>query len=671
MRSIGHVEEVSGRALRLFGIFQDITEQHALQLHRQNFFDLSMDLITIIQDGQITEVNAAWESLMGFSGYEVIDKPFATHASDRDKEKCDQMLIWLEELASVTNFEIRFITAEGMERWLSWNAIFESENKTIYAIARDVTDIKHTEEALIKATDDAEAASRAKSEFVATMSHEIRTPMNGVLGMVQLLEETDITLQQKDYIDAIRDSGKALLTIIDDVLDFSKIEAGRLEIDPIPFNLERASFDVVRLLAPKAQEKCIDLVLDYDRDCPLQVVADPGRVRQILMNLLGNAIKFTDKGYVALRIMITESYEKSIWVRFEVEDTGIGINKTGVEKLFQPFSQVDASTTRNYGGTGLGLAISRQLVRLMGGEIGVDSIEGKGTTFWLELPFELGEQPQDSKADLAGRSIMLLEEDSLSRKILVRLCKHWGMLVEVYSNLDDAMINLQDSANKTEILVVVDNWVRQQPQQFVKSVCHHQPDCKLVVISSQAVKGDGRFFKQAGFHGYLTRPYMHSVLMQLLETVLGQEDSDELVTKHRVKEQYEEKQTSLSGHILLVEDNFINQQVAKAMLESIGLTVDVANHGKEAVAMHAENAASYDLVLMDCLMPEMDGYEATKAIRQSDVRADIPIIALTANAFDSARSQCEAAGMNDYVSKPFEKEQLIDRLKYWLSGDNA
>jgi PAS domain S-box-containing protein len=693
------LRDAQGHLLGAVAVMHDITERRRAEEELRKLASVvrySSELVNLAAlDGKMIFLNEAGSQMLGIPPAEVDQINIMQVIPAHLREKVETELLpsvmgcgtWVGDLQYL-NLKTGRLTDVRATTFVIKD---QATGAPLYLanVSRDITESKRAEEALLEAnrslqesTDrandlavQAEQATRAKSEFLANMSHEIRTPMNGVIGMTGLLLDTELNEEQRRYAEIVRGSGESLLAILNDILDFSKIEAGKLEMETLDFDLPALLDDFAATVALRAHDHGVELICAAAPDVPACLRGDPGRLRQVLTNLVGNAVKFTHQGEIAVRVSLTSETESEVVLRFSVNDTGTGILAEKQDLLFQKFTQADTSTTRRHGGTGLGLAISKQLVEMMGGRIGIESEEGRGSEFWFTARY--GKQTDRAQtgglplADIRGTHLLIVDDNATNREVLMAQLQAWGIRSEEVPDGPAALRELRrarDAGDPFQGAIVDMQMPGMDGAELARAIKADGTlqELRLVLMTSLGQRGDARKMEEAGFAAYLTKPVRQSQIIGCLSVVLAGagavEPAPPIVTRHAIRE-------LRRGvvRILLAEDNITNQQVAVGLLKRLGLRADAVANGAEAIK--ALETLPYDLVLMDVQMPEMGGLEATRQIRdpESAVRNhEVPIIAMTANAMQSDRDECLDAGMNDYVSKPVSPKALAEALDRWL-----
>lgn len=667
------LRDSDGQAIGTFGVTRDITDrmeaenavkssEARIRAILQNAAD---GIVTFDEKGGIQQMNPAAEQIFGYRAEEVFKKGVRGEMT-LPRGIMKKILEANETQEGGAALEIEGTRKDGTEfpMELMISEVVLEDRRMFIALIRDITERKAAERAVNEARKAAEEANQAKSEFLATMSHEIRTPMNAVIGMTELLINTDLSREQRGYAKLVQQAADSLLNLLNDILDFSKIEAGKLELDEFEFRLRDAVGETLQTLSVRASEKGLELAFHIPPEVPDSLTGDMGRLRQVVVNLVGNAIKFTEEGEVVVRLEIESEKDKEVMLHFQVRDTGIGIPKDTQARIFESFRQADSSTTRRFGGTGLGLAISRQLVELMGGRIWLESEEGKGSTFHFTARFGKAAEPARPRRTLESLencSVLVVDDNETNRIILDDLLKGWNVEPALVASAAEALEKLQDAASRGTPfdLGLLDVMMPEMDGFGLARAIRDRPgfvDLKLIMLSSAGRTVSGDELKELGISRCLTKPVKQSELLDAITMVMGVE------VRGGEPDSGEADDAGLEippMKFLLAEDGRVNQIVATRLLEQRGHTVTVANNGREAI--EAIEGTRFDAVIMDVQMPEMNGFEATKAIREREklTGAHIPIIAMTANAMKGDREKCLEAGMDAYIAKPVRSRELF------------
>jgi PAS domain S-box-containing protein len=645
---------------------------------RTAFEEAPLGMCLTALDGRFLQVNAELCKMLGYSRQELLQGAWQKLTYPEDTERSIQaMKQCAQGLVHSLEFEKRYLHKSGNAIWvqLKISAVRNAQGATSHFVTHveDITNRKRAEAEMLRAMEAAQAASRAKSEFLANMSHEVRTPLNGVIGMTELVLDTDLTPEQREDLRMAKASADALLTIINDILDFSKIEAGKLELDLMEFNLRDSLEETVKMFAARADQKGLELACDLRPGVPEFLIGDPTRVRQVITNLAGNAIKFTQKGEVIVRVESEAQHDDRACIRFSVVDTGMGIPADKQKLIFEAFTQADGSTARRYGGTGLGLSISSRLVEMMGGRIWVESEVGKGSTFHFTVDFRVPagarERPQPAElAVLEGLQVLVVDDNLTNRRILGEIVSSRGARPTLADGAAAALIALQhaaDSGRPFRLMLLDSQMPDVEGFDLAEQIKRHSrfADIAVIMLTSAGQRGDAARCRELGIAAYLTKPIGQSELLEAIRHVLGLKPEGAIASPLVTR-------CSLSGaphpsrrRILLAEDNVINQILAARLLEKRGHSVVVAPDGPQALA--ALDREPFDLVFMDVQMPGMDGFEVTKALREREKATGnhLRVVAMTAHAMKGDRERCLQAGMDGYIAKPIQVQELIQAVE--------
>lgn len=661
----------------------------------ENLINTSLDPIIVCNTGAfITRFNKAFLDLIGYSETEVLGKKFYNYFTGPQGtyEVTTGETVTIEE-SIFNDISIKLEQLSEQGKISNWKTYFQRKDQTLvpvmvnivllseeqggqtgsFVIIRDLTEFRKADQAMMS-REVSEKSNQAKSAFLANMSHEIRTPMNGVIGFTDMLLDTELNSEQSDYAQTIKRSGESLLSLINDILDYSKIEAGKIVLEETDFDMEILAFDVCELIRPRL-DKGVEIICRIGDELPAHVAGDPHRIKQVLVNLMGNASKFTPSGEIELSVNVEEEQDGKSMIHAQIRDTGIGIPADKVESIFKLFEQVDDSTTRRYGGTGLGLSICRQIAQLMGGNVWAESSGGAGSIFHFTAWVKLAEKKQVRRfhsVPLSGRKVLIADDNKRNLKVLKNMIESAGMRVEDFSSGEgvvEAMRKASDSQDPFDLCILDIMMPGLNGYELTGRIrTQISTSVPVLAVSSSIEKGDAKKCQEAGFSAFLPKPLNRSKLFKMIERLLSEtadkeqfgEEETKLITQYSVVE--DDKHAVL---ILLAEDNPVNQKLAVSLLTKAGYSVEIAENGKEAVEMYSAKPHMFDVILMDIQMPELSGIDATKLLREKGFMS-VPIIAMTANAMKGDREKCLEAGMTDYIAKPIKREVVFEMLQKWV-----
>ncbi len=678
--SLSIIRREDGSILGSIGIIRDISERKivadALKASEAKFRNLvenaPLGISITTLDGRFLSCNNAMLEMYGYeSKEELMQAPITSRYADPEDRK--RFLDLMEKEEKVKDLELRMRRKDGEFIWCSLSSVFhvsESGEKYLISVIEDISQRRELEETLQKAKETAESATRAKSDFLAHMSHEIRTPMNAIVGFSHLALKTKLTPKQHDYITKIQSSAGSLMGIINDILDLSKVEAGKIELETVNFRLDQILNNLANIFSTKAAEKGISLKFKTAPDVPLALVGDSLRLSQVLTNLISNAVKFTQSGEVEVSSELVNLVSDKAKIMFSVRDTGIGMTAEQMSRLFQPFTQADNSTTRKYGGTGLGLIISKQLTKLMGGDINVKSAPGVGSTLSSTVVMRVQSLEEQSKnkivpASLNNLRVLVADDSESDAQILQQMLADMTFDVKVVASGQAALAELHNAEHGYDLVFL--DWRMPDMDGFetarrIRNKLNLPKSPKIFIITAYGREEVARQTKILGLDALLVKPVSYSILFDtIMETFCQDKDKHSGYFSPNL-----DTQSLKDKRVLVAEDNEINQQIARELLEGLGLTVEFANNGQQAVTMVSGNGQKYDAVFMDLQMPEMDGYQATRIIRESLNQEQLPIIAMTAHAMQTEIQQCFDTGMNDCVTKPVDPDQLKSVITRWI-----